>query len=97
MKSMMRGLAALLAASMTMPCAGMFPATAADDAVKALPLGTYEVEDFDGVETWTSVWPLSTRETEAFFVPIRDASCSCDNSENFTVPLAPFSPMLVQV
>ena len=56
MKSMMRGLAALLAASMTMTCAGMFPATAADDAVKALPLGTYEVEDFDGVETWTSVY-----------------------------------------
>ena len=56
-KSIRKTVSALLALTMCAAGTGLLPVIAEDAAeVKALPLGTYEVETFDGVEVWTSIY-----------------------------------------
>ena len=49
MKKFRRAVSAVLALTMSMPLMGMA-------VPEALPLGTYEVETFDGAEVWTSIY-----------------------------------------
>jgi len=58
-KSIRKTVSALLALTMCAAGTGLLPVIAEDTETKtleALPLGTYEVETFDGADVWTSIY-----------------------------------------
>ncbi len=55
-RSIRKCISAVMALSMFAAGTGIFPVIAEETDTKALPLGTYEVETFDGAEVWTSIY-----------------------------------------
>ncbi len=58
-KSITKAIGAVMALSMCAAGTGLLPAVAEETSKKtadALPLGTYEVETFEGAEVWTSIY-----------------------------------------
>ena len=58
-KSITKAVSAVMALTMCAAGTGMLPAIAEETGKKtvaALPLGTYEVETFEGAEVWTSIY-----------------------------------------